>query len=626
MANEVTSWLLPDPALMLYVYALVEEFSQPAVARVALLGVLNTAAVLLTFLWARSVGGVTLGLASAALYATSPWAVYFGRQPWVNAQPFLTVLMLLASTRVLLHRERGWVVPFFAFLGLQMQTHLLGFVLILPAAASILVLPRRWGWRVIPGAVVAAAINAPFALHILEHQGAVTGALAAAPPTAVTNEPLTAPRLALWFISGLHIQDKLVEGAAAFSALGSAQSATFALAAAALVAGTALAVIACIRRQDGWQGLAVALIWTFLPLAAAMAQSRPVYIHYMTSIIPAAFLLVALPFAASQRGHWPVRALGRFALAGVLVVQVMAILAFYRGAEAELAITSSSQSAAERQATLNERERETRQSGIGDLFGLPLRYWQRVADQTQEVVRAREATHLTVLIGISDPYALYVDRRRMALDYLLGNHVVARFPFEGTTLLPLDRPAPVLQLPGTELPRIARGAERAFAVPVPGSREEIRLAVIPPRPLTEQALPRRRLDARFDYGVQLVAIDVPSRLERGEAVLLTSFWTFAGLGPEISRGEHSVFFHLLAGDDQIVTQDDGLGLPSSSWREGDLLIRRTTLTVPTDLGDDRLQLVIGVYDQATKRRLPVTLANGREDDRVLLGPIPVRVP
>ncbi len=182
VANEVTSWLLPDPALMLYVYAVVEAVSDPTIARTWLLGAVNTVSVLLAYFWGRSVGGSALGFGTALLYACSPWAIYFGRQPWVNAQPVLTSLMLLSATRVVQYGERRWSLLFFLALGLQMQTHLLGAVLVLPAVLTVLGFVRSWGISIIPGVVIVAAINAPFAIHLWELKDSVQSTLVGAAP------------------------------------------------------------------------------------------------------------------------------------------------------------------------------------------------------------------------------------------------------------------------------------------------------------------------------------------------------------------------------------------------------------------------------------------------------------
>ena len=88
--SEITSWLIPDPAGLLYFYALAEPFPQPAVARVLLVALANVVSVVLCYLLARRFFGPRVGLVAGLLYAANPWAVTFGRQPWVITQPLLT--------------------------------------------------------------------------------------------------------------------------------------------------------------------------------------------------------------------------------------------------------------------------------------------------------------------------------------------------------------------------------------------------------------------------------------------------------------------------------------------------------------------------------------------------------
>jgi hypothetical protein len=247
-----------------------------------------------------------------------------------------------------------------------------------------------------------------------------------------------------------------------------------------------------------------------------------------------------------------------------------------------------------------------------------------MATSVRRISADRDTNAITAYTGLSDPYELYVDRRRMALDYFLGNRIVARFPFEGTVILPLEKSGITMQLPGIELPRTVRNPELLLSVPVPGTRDETLLLNLPPRPLREQPAGRRSIRASFDVGVQLVSYDSPQRLEPGETLQLTTFWTFTELSRVVADHDYSVFFHLIDDDGSIVAQSDGLGIPSSAWRSGDYLIRRVTLPVPADRVEARLTPVIGVYESANLRRARVALAENRVDDRVMLNPISIR--
>lgn len=624
VANEVTSWLIPDPALMLYVYALVEAAADPPILRTWLLGALNIASVILAYFWGRLVGGPTLALLTGGLYAASPWAIYFGRQPWVNAQPVLSSVMLVCATQVVMGRDRRWSLPFFIALGLQMQTHLLGTVLALPAALTVLAFWRAWGRWLIPGFLLVAAANLPFAIHVWEHRESVGQTLVGGTPQVVVNQPADAPRLLAWFVGGTELEQKLVEGATELTLLTPFRTLAGVALVSALVAGVGVATVRIAQRAPGWQGLLVALIWLLAPLAASMAQSRPVYIHYMTALAPACFLLAALPVSLLCQASRLGAAVGACLTVSILSIHLLSFWGMLRGIEVEAALPPQAETADERQARLNVLERQTRMTGVGDLVGPTLRTWSGLTRNVRTISHERSEPVITIPLGLNEPYTLYVDRRRMALDYLLGTGIQARFPFEGTVVLPLEKPGLLLLLPGVDPGRAYRNPELLLAVPHPGTSDLTRLVSIPPRPLRDQGLGRRSIQAQFEIGAQLLAFDLPGRVEPGEPVALTTYWTFAGLKPDAATREISAFFHLVDAAGGIVAQSDGLGLPSSAWRSGDLLVRRTTLASPADQGETRLSAVVGLYEQGSLRRLPVALSEGRADDRVVLSSVTIR--
>jgi hypothetical protein len=295
-----------------------------------------------------------------------------------------------------------------------------------------------------------------------------------------------------------------------------------------------------------------------------------------------------------------------------------------QGVRLEGSLPAQPITAVERQTQLNELQQRSRALGIGDLFGPPLSYWHDMAASIGTIARQRDTDVITIYTGLADPYELYVDRRRMALEYLLGTGMAARFPFEGTAVLPLEAPGLTLQLPGVELPRSIRNPEHLLEVPTPGTRDETRLVSVTARPLRQQSLGRRSIQALFDPGIQLVSYDSPQRLEPGETLALTTYWTFNGLTDEARSHDSAVFFHLLDQDGAIRAQSDGLGLPSGSWRTGDLLIRRVTMNIPADSTGTRFTPVIGLYDPTTLQRARVSLSEGRVADRVVLDAISVR--
>src|SRR6185295_10730942 len=107
-------------------------------------------------------------------------------------------------------------------------------------------------------------------------------------------------------------------------------------------------------------------------------------------------------------------------VAVLIAVQVAAIVAFYAAIDRSVEVGPANVSPTDWQARLNESDLRARQLGIGELHGLPLRYWQSVADRTRELARGASIRDVVVVTGIQDDGARWLDKRRKALNYLLG--------------------------------------------------------------------------------------------------------------------------------------------------------------------------------------------------------------
>jgi 4-amino-4-deoxy-L-arabinose transferase-like glycosyltransferase len=293
--SEITSWWIPDPAGLLYFFALAEAFTKPAIARVELVALANVASVLLTYALARRYFGRRVGLVAGLLYAVNPWAVTFGRQPWVITQPLLTTLMLLSAMKVVVDRDRRWVLGFFVALAAQTQTHLLAVLYGPPVALTLLLFARRWVVRELAiGVGLALLIVAPFALHLWGIQDSIVEALDRGNRGLRLAPNLAAARLTLWFASGYGIDAKLGLPSASMDMLRGPLLVVAVITGALLILGVVRAVRACLRRPDGWEAQALLLIWFLGPLLLMTWQSSAVYIHYVLVLLPTPFLLMGV--------------------------------------------------------------------------------------------------------------------------------------------------------------------------------------------------------------------------------------------------------------------------------------------------------------------------------------------
>jgi hypothetical protein len=282
----------------------------------------------------------------------------------------------------------------------------------------------------------------------------------------------------------------------------------------------------------------------------------------------------------------------------VVTVHALAVGAFYRSLERELAAPRSATTPTEYQAALNRAELANKQLGIGELHGLPLRYWQTVADRTRDAARANDVREVVVVTGIPDEANRHLDRRRKALDYLLGPDLAPRFPLEGLTVLPSGHATLVLTLPEQELPRaLSRRAVRVLDEPLPGTNGATRGWLVRAQPAAELVLSRVRADAPFANGVRLLGIDVPPRAAPGQTVPLATYWRVERETPP--DDEDVVPLVELRGTDGAPRASVRRGgLPSREWRSGDVLVQRAALTVPVALPPGEYRITAGLVSRS----------------------------
>ena len=627
--SEVTSWWIPDPAGLLYYFSLAEAFARPAVARVVLVALANVAAVLVTYGLARRFFGPRVALAAGLLYAANPWAVTFGRQPWVITQPLLTAIMLLAALMVVAKRDRRWIVPFFITGAAQTQTHLLAVLYGPPVLLTLVLFWRRWlAPQLVPAVGAGLLIVAPYALHLWAIRDEVIAALDRGNRGVTLVPDPTAAIQTFWLISGLQLDAKLGVPDAALTLLRGPLLAVALIAGLLLVAGVALAARACARRAPGWEAYALALIWFLAPLALMTWQSSQVYVHYVLVLLPAPFVLMALPIGAGwqRAGHAARRTvvgmLATGALALTVVVHVASVALFYAALERSLAAPRSETTPTEYQAALNRVELGNKQLGLGELHGLPLRYWQAVADRTRDAARANGVREVVVVTGILDDANRHLDRRRKALDYLLGPDLAPRFPLEGLTVLPSGGDTIILALPEHDLPRGAgRGAARVVDEPLPGTNGATRGWLVRARPARELVTPRVHADASFANGVRLLGADVPSRAAPGQTIPVATYWLVErDAAPEGEDVAPSV--DLLGVDGTVRGAVRRGGLPSGEWRSGDVLVQRAALTVPVSLPPGEYRVAAGLAPRGEGGRVPLGDPSG--GDRLVVSTLSVR--
>lgn len=133
--------------------------------------------------------------------------------------------------------------------------------------------------------------------------------------------------------------------------------------------------------------------------------------------------------------------------------------------------------------------------------------------------------------------------------------------------------------------------------------------------------------ATLDDAVRLLGFSASSSpLAPGEDLQINLFWQAL---PGLARtGEWAAFVQLLDGEGAVVAGWEGPPVawhPTTSWQEGELVRAQHTLRLPATVTDGEYQLITGLFDPASGRRLRLAgglLAGSR--DFISLGQVTVR--
>jgi len=122
------------------------------------------------------------------------------------------------------------------------------------------------------------------------------------------------------------------------------------------------------------------------------------------------------------------------------------------------------------------------------------------------------------------------------------------------------------------------------------------------------AKPDTQVEARLAGQVELTGFSLDqAALLRGAPAQLTLFWKL--LQP--MGADYKVFVHLRDRTGRTVAQADHIpsealvALPTSTWREGEIVPDVSYLQVPADTPPGEYQLLVGLYNPDTLERLPV---------------------
>jgi len=600
--GPLTSWGIPDPSASVYLMLPAAMMPSPATAAVVWAGLLNVAAVVLTYLMVRRHYGDAYAFVAGLLFAVNPWAVYFSRRSWAEIVPLFTVVALWSAHEVVAAKRSQWAVPFMLALAAQVQVRILALIYAPAALLTILVWPRRWGlrWPVI-GIVFGAVLAVPYLVWVATNWTDVTARLAEG-NRGIAEAPRGAvAMLVLWVAAGYGLLPSRSGTAPWLDLPGQVASASVVLVGVLLVAGIVMATIAFARQRARWEAMTLAVIWLVLPIVALVAQSSSVYLHYLVAIFPALFIVLALPLGWMV-GHprRPVLLAGMVLVGFLALSQLVTTGLLYRVMQAYALDDPPVAPLSLRQAAAGLPREASEALGTGERYGVehPIRFWQSLADATLDEARRSNAPEVYVLAGEVDPLTA---ERPAVLDYLLRPTVEPRFLTPDTLVFPMLRPVVYVELPEIDpIESLDRFGERRARVPVPSGNRDgrawARVTLVPGRgPQGWEALAPSRLTAGFDQGVRLIGYRADQRSPRaGDEIPVTTIWWVSGQAPTSPTVSPRLVDS--AGRISRSTGPEGTlpAVPPGDW----VLIRRDLFGVDGRLAPGQYSLDVAILDDA----------------------------
>jgi hypothetical protein len=321
LTGLVSSVGLPNPPLFIYLISVPFAATHEPLTVAVFIALSNVVAVWLCYRIGKRCYSPFVGLAAAALFALSPWAVVYSRRIWAqDLLPVFSCLLLTAAHGYLAERKEHYLAWLLLLFGVLVQIHFSAVSLAL-FLLVVMVLGRasfRWRWFGL-GLVAVAVLYAPFLWYLISTGGQDVGTLAAKHEGAVRalsagERSLLCLRYTL-AVSGCDFMEIL---------LGERSILAFPL---ALVMGGLSAIglgWLCTQRRahySDWLGF-IWLIWFLSPfLCLSLAGFRP-YPHYFIILYPIPFLAAAVALDVLKAWNRIIPGILLAAVLGVFTCQV----------------------------------------------------------------------------------------------------------------------------------------------------------------------------------------------------------------------------------------------------------------------------------------------------------------
>lgn len=570
------------PPMVEYLLAVPLFFRQeiaPVVTFNALLGLL---AVIACYWVVAQLAGRRAALIATLLFAANPWAIHYSRFFWnQNMVPFFStltggsLLLCFAGPRPRpIHLSLALL-----WLAVAIQLHLAALALIPVVALILLLFRRQVSLRHLALGVGLFLLSfLPYLLYQrmsgLADLRAMFGSLGGAEARLNLSSLLIAGDLATGH--------GLLEGSPAWRASvwpghGLARLEGWLFAA-------SLAYAAGYLLLGGWRELrqrqpstvsatlAILLLWTVVPVLFYVRHTVYLQNYYLLYLLPAPFMLIGVAadqawrqLSARGQGRW--RRLASYPLAAVLIGSVAAIGAWqFHVSHVRLALEEA--------------------RAIGPLQVRDLDHLIAV------LRRGAAADPERGVIVISEGHKADASPFGLLADFVPG----VRFVQDGRGLIVPAGRATYLDTVGSGWLQGRLGGALVAGEEVQAGSETWRFYHQSAAPL-----PASEPLGEWANGVRLLGCELEGRLAPGGTAELALTWQVAR--PADGQVYHT-FNHLVhEPDGRLVSQEDGPGVHSPQWQEGDLLIARFLIPIPEDAPAGRYQVRVGMYTLAGLERV-----------------------
>jgi|GEM_PF-2761505 len=363
-----------------------------------------------------------------------------------------------------------------------------------------------------------------------------------------------------------------------------------------------LAIRAWARWRERTQAheYAIPVLWVLSAITVYVIRNKPVSVGELAALLPAGLLAFGLTIDHLLDQNPAPRQHARQILTAT--VAIVLISGAYRSISLYQQIADQGATAA---------------------YGTPFKTWRLLATLA---IRAAPGTAepLWILPALSVQER---DQQTAVLDYLIAGQADPHYLNTASLpamLLPAEREGYYLLIGDHPVQAETMDQLRAekMGLVSPGTNASgATLYRLPERPAADLLATIQQRDwAAWEAGIRLVGYDLPAPARSGEAVVMTTYWTFDAIPPQDRRLPHALsmtIFDTLGNASTVTSQ---LGLDEHQWKPGLLLKQWHVLPYALDPAVESLVIEVSIDRADGYRSLLINDAGDPVSDRYTLGP------